>query len=104
MDQTMYEYDLRQYRLMADRLTGFEKRTINLRRLINDLEALLDVLQASDETWKEVFRSEWAKLEDIYAVTLDRGENVLLPEDQKLVEKAVQNLKRLVTQKLRFQC
>ena len=101
MTRTLSESDQRQYQLMADRLKGFEKRTISLNRLINDLEALLDVLQAPEGEWKAAFRSEWGTLEVVCAVALDRGETVLSPEGKKWVEEAVENMNQLLKQQLR---
>lgn len=100
MTRTLSESDQRQYQLMADRLKGFEKHTISLNRLINDLEALLEVLQAPEEEWKAAFRSEWGILEVVCAVALDRGEKVLSPEGKKWVEEAVENMNQLLKQQL----
>ncbi|MBI1924200.1 hypothetical protein HYR99_08100, partial [Candidatus Poribacteria bacterium] len=85
---------------MMQRIDGFEKGSVNLRRLINDLEALLDCLQSAEKAWKAVFLQEWGTLEDVYADALDTGQKVLVPESQKLVEDAVRKLKRLVEKAL----
>ena len=101
MTQTVSEYDQRQYQFMANLLDGFEKHLLSLSRLINDLEGLLEVLQSPEETWKEAFRNEWGTLEVVYAVALDRGENVLSPEGTKVVAEAIKNMNQLLKQQLR---
>jgi len=61
------EYDLRQYRHMLERV---EKPISSLRRLlkvINDLEALRDVLEEKDQEWLSQFTHHWWVLEKIYA-------------------------------------
>jgi hypothetical protein len=103
------EYDIRQYRLMADQLQRFAEGKLDLASLVGSLKALLSVLEATDETWKDDFRSEWGTLETVYALALDRKERGLDsdvqtaidgPSDQALISEAVQNMLRLVEDRL----
>ncbi len=103
------EYDQRQYRLMADQLQGYEEGKLNLASLVSRLEALLSALEAPDKAWKNDFWSKWGTLETVYAVALDRNEQGLAPDAQAtindpshraLINEAVQNLRRLVQDRI----
>jgi hypothetical protein len=96
----MTEYDERQYRLMVQRLEEFENERIGFNRLIVDLESLLGCLQEVDTSWKSKFQRECGVLDEVYAVMLDRQQKQMTPEDQKLVSRSVQELKRMVSEKL----
>lgn len=95
----MSDYERRQYRLMADRLESFENKSIKLKTLILDLEGLLGVLENVDVEWKRKFQHEWGRLEELYSCALvDQQE--LSKEDKDLIEKSINNLKLLISQKL----
>jgi len=64
----MSEYNQRQYRLMLDEINRYEREKVNLDRLVNALEGLLNVLERVPESWRIAFLSEWGKLEDARAV------------------------------------
>jgi hypothetical protein len=90
------DYNQQQYQLMEKYLYQFEQGHLELDRLINVLEALLETLQSPDSTWKENFRSEWWTLEQIYAVACDRKEAYLSQESENLITEAVGNMKSLL--------
>lgn len=65
--------ELRQLRLMEDRLRAFARGELAIGPTIADLEGLLWALQQTPEAWRDQFREEWGELEIAYAVALDRG-------------------------------
>ncbi len=103
------EYDQRQYRLMADQLQRFEEGQLGLVSLIGSLKSLLSVLEATDEAWKDDFRSEWGTLEVAYAMMLDQKGDGLVPNEQAAlndlanradIRQAVRNMQRLVQERI----
>jgi hypothetical protein len=96
----MSDYDQRQYKLMLELLKAFDKRSLGLRKLIADLEALLVCLQDTDEEWKESFHKQWGRLEDVYADALDKGYKQLPQDDQTRVEDAIYHLQQLVQKRI----
>ena len=74
---TKSERELRQYRLMHDRLTGFLAGTLGIGDAISDLEGLLAALEEISEDWRRAFQAEWGTLEVFYAIALDHGDPVL---------------------------
>jgi hypothetical protein len=96
----MSDYDQRQYQRMADCLESFEKAETDLHRLINDLDALRQVLEAADEEWLQKFQDEWIVMELNYARAADKGLSKLPPSDVAEVWQAVDAIKALVGQKL----
>jgi len=89
-------HDVQQYERMRDVLDAFQLRNVEMGKMIADLETLLRSLTNADQSWKEAFYREWALLDDIYAVAVDRGYSRIPAEQQKLVDKAVQKLIILV--------
>jgi len=67
------ERELRQLRLMRDRLDGFLAGTLGIGETISDLEGLLGALEEAPETWRRAFQDEWGTLEIAYAIALDNG-------------------------------
>ena len=96
----MSDYDQRQYRLMLQAVERFEHGKATLSELVASLEALLTVLEATEESWKDTFRYEWGTLETEYAISLDRGELVLPPESMDLVHQAVANIRRFLQERI----
>jgi hypothetical protein len=92
----MSDYDKRQYGLMLEQIKQFEAKQIDLKHLIAGLESLLCVLEQADKKWKDTFQSEWGVLEEVYADALDKGYKSLPTTHEKLIEKAVHNLKAMV--------
>jgi hypothetical protein len=94
--EKMSEYDQRQYQLMRQCIEDFEIGNVNFRVLIDSLKGLLNVLQEVEEEWKASFRSAWWTLEEVYAVALDREQNCLSNEDEKLIYEAINEIKQLL--------
>jgi hypothetical protein len=93
----MSEYDSRQYHRMLEQLRDFESKRIDLKHLIGGLDALLCALEEAEANWKSEFQRQWGVLEEVYAVALDRKKE-LMAEDWKLIETAIQTMKRLLAQ------
>lgn len=72
-DDEPTSYELRQLRLMAERLAQFREGTIPIARAISDLEGLLWALDGRvPQEWFDSFLEQWGELEVAYAVALDR--------------------------------
>jgi hypothetical protein len=93
------EYQLRQIRQIAFRLDQFEQGKIKLSSLIQDIRGLLAALPATDKQWKQAMEAEWWTLEQIYAVSLDRGSDALLTSNRLLISEAVSNMRALLRKK-----
>jgi len=88
--------DQQQQKLIEQYITQYEKGQLKLDRLINVLNALLEVLQVTPEKWKDDFRSEWWTLEQIYAVSLDDEQLLFQKETQDLIKETLENMKKLL--------
>lgn len=97
----MNEFDKRQLDIMIQKIHAFNEGYLHLSDLIYDLEALLNISTNQDQQWKDMFRSYWWDLEQVYAAALDDDKLDLDFEDQKIVNNAIENLKKLVELKLR---
>lgn len=96
----MNEFDKRQLDIMIQKIHAFNQEYLHLSDLIYDLEALLNVLSNEDQYWKDNFRSYWWDLEQVYAASLDDEKSSLDSKDQKIINSAIENLKRLIEIKL----
>jgi hypothetical protein len=105
-EQWKTEFDQRQYALMEDHLRRYETGGTDLGSLIAGLEALLQCLEAADESWKNEFRRKWGILEEVYAVALARveqGESAIVetmlrePNNQRLVREAIAEIRHLLS-------
>ena len=96
----MNGHEQRLYRTMAEHLDQYEGGTIGLDHLISSLDALLEVLEGTDQVWRDAFRYEWGTLEMVYAIALDRGVTQLSPENQTLINEAIKNMRRLLVDRI----
>ena len=55
---------------MIDRINRYEKGSIDLLELTEDLEGLLHALENYNEAWKDEFQSIWLNLDFTYSVAL----------------------------------
>lgn len=94
---------------MEEMLGRYEEGGIDLGSLIAGLESLLLCLELADEKWKNLFRSKWGILEEVYAVALDRIEqgdpanvSTILkePDNQRLIQQAIESIRRILTDRL----
>lgn len=81
---------------MLEQIQQFEAKRVDIKHLISGLESLLCALEGADKKWKDTFQSEWGVLEEVYSDALDKGYNRLPDTHEKLVGKAVRNLKTMV--------
>lgn len=96
----MKEYDERQLNIMIQKINSFKSGDLFLSYLINDLEALLNVLEEKDDNWEAEFRTSWLDLEVVYALALDDNRTTLDLEDQRIIAEALVKLEDLVNEKL----
>lgn len=96
----MSEYDQRQYRLMLDRITAFERGAVSLDKLVVDLEGLLNALEVAEHSWKETFRHYWGTLETGRAFALSEGISNFSAEASRALRDAAAHLKLLVLEKI----
>ena len=82
----MSEHDQRLYRTMVEHLDQYDRGVIGLDQLIPSLDALLCILEGTDQAWRDAFRYEWGTLEMVHAIALDRGVTQLSPENQALID------------------
>jgi hypothetical protein len=94
------EYDQRQYRLMLERIDAFERGAIRLGTLIDDLEGLLNVLEAVCASWEQAFLRHWGVLEDARAVALAEGWEEFDDKIEKIIFESIDRLKRQVLEKI----
>ncbi len=92
----MNTQDQKQYQLMKNYIEQYENGSLKLDRLINLLDALIEVLETPQPDWKENFRSEWWTLEQIYSLELETGNQSLEIESQNLIKDTIFNLKSLL--------
>lgn len=78
--------ELRQYRLMEDRLRGFLDGSVRIDKAISDLEGLLYALEETPEAWRRSFQEAWGTLEVFYALALEA-------EDPELPDASVPDLR-----------
>ncbi len=95
----MTDYDMRQQNLMADKIKQFQNEEIHLGILVRDLEALLNALESVSSGWKSAFHEEWWNLEQVYAVALDRNDDLVLIENEELISSSLENMKKLISKK-----
>ena len=88
--------DQEQLRLIKQYIGQYEKGQLKLDRLINVLNALLEVLTVTPKIWKDNLRSEWWTLEQIYAVSVDDEQLLFQQETQDLIRNTLENMKQLL--------
>lgn len=89
------EYDKRQLSLMKEMLVSYSNSKISLKKLIDNLEGLLNSLESIDDDWRCHFREHWFTLEQVYSVSLFRNEQIN-PADSDILE-ALTEINRLIS-------
>ena len=87
------EYDKRQYLIMLEKITFWQKAKFPLGELVTDLEALTNLLKLADEGWKQDFMKKVWVLDTVYAVALDEGRDFYTFDDEKLINETISFLK-----------
>jgi hypothetical protein len=90
-------FDVRQLKLMLEKIREFQAHQISIGSLINDLEALLDCIKHLPKEWLSQMWGQWEILEINYAVVLDKEQHELTQEQAKDVIAAISKIKDLVT-------
>lgn len=90
-----FDYDLRQIVLMQAQLAHFGGGAMHISDLIHRMESLLHCLRTGSKEWREEFLAEWATLEIVCAVALNR-QQAFDSEDLRRIMEAVGNLRILV--------
>jgi hypothetical protein len=97
----MTDRDLRQLRLMAQRLSAFKVGRLHLRTLAGDLEALLAAIENFDDAQRAPYEERWSTLELILAHHPEHPySGPLAADEQREVEAAVDQLETLVNDDL----
>lgn len=92
-------YDARQINIMKEKISLFKEGKLNIRYLIDDLEALLGCLKTVDDLWKQKFLSEWWQLEETYAVAINENKKHLDNQDEEVVRQALDKIDMLILEK-----
>ncbi|MBA3957520.1 MAG: hypothetical protein H0X51_03875 [Parachlamydiaceae bacterium] len=93
-------YNRRQLKLMIEKIDRFKTKLLSLGSLINDLEALLDILEEMDSDWVASVRKHWLDLEIVYAVALADDREYLEDKDIVIIDEAITNILILIHKKL----
>jgi hypothetical protein len=93
-------FNYRQLRLMQQKIIFFNKDKINLKDLIDDLEALFYILEIGDVKWKKTFWLHLDTLEIIYALAASRGEKVIDEKGQKEIQEALDKMSLLIEEQI----
>jgi hypothetical protein len=101
MNDHIAEQNQRHYQRMCEALSSIPsgQNTHSLGSLIATLDILLEALEGADVNWKDRFRKHWGILEEVNAFALDAGRLGFSDEEQKLINRAVQDL-RLLTEEV----
>ena len=67
----------------------------SLGRLVAELESLGAIMEGVDDRWRASFNREWSAIEEVYAVALDREQDVLDEDDQAIIAEATRALQVL---------
>ncbi len=82
------------------KLNDFMAGKVYLLHLINDLEALVRVLEERDCAWEDLFFNYWWRLEVVYAVAVYKERTQLDEDDHQTITEAIENLSSLVQSRL----
>jgi hypothetical protein len=94
------EYNQRQYQIMLERIDAFEKGLIDLDTLVDDLEGLLNVLEAVPSSWRQAFLSNWGVVEEARAVALAEGWTEFDHQASKIILEATGRLRLQVLERI----
>lgn len=97
----MNDYDVRQLNVMLDKIKRYEEGNLIFGALIQDLDALLDVMENPNEDWKNEFHSNWFTLEIYYALALDSDDKSPFELDvDGHIPEAIEILKSMINSEL----
>ncbi|MHB1381619.1 MAG: hypothetical protein ACYC5A_10465 [Thermoleophilia bacterium] len=90
--------DIRQIIKMKKQVESYETGHITIGSLIGDLEFLLSEIVGIPEDWKTEVDEQIEVLEEVYAFQLEKAVFKLSEEDDRLVRKAIVELRQLLDQ------
>ncbi len=90
------DHDKRQLKRMYLRLDYFYNRKIQIRKLIDDLNALVGNLENISKEWIDKFISYWAELEIVYSNALYETKSSFNEQDSQRIEESLKNLNSLL--------
>lgn len=96
----MKDYDLRQLHLMTEQLDAYGRGAMDLGALVSRLDGLQNALPDAGASWRNEFSRQWGVLEDVYADSLDKNLKEIPMEHMSLVGKAIQEIRRLVSERI----
>ncbi len=89
------DFNRKQYQIIIDKLNMYENGTLDLSRLIGDLEVLLGHIKDEDNNWRTLFLRQWGRLEDIYSIALVEN-SPLSKVDEDNIAISINNIRKLV--------
>lgn len=91
----------RQYSLIVERIARYQDGRLDFPGLVNDLDALWNVLSDAPEDWRKAVRGNWWTLEQLLAVGRDRGDmEGMLAEYKLTVNETLTEIKKLANEAL----
>jgi hypothetical protein len=96
MKSNLSEYDKRQIKRIYSLIDDYKSEKINIRKLIDNLEALYGCLEAIDEAWKKNFLAKWGTLEDTYSWAIYQERKNFDEKEAGLVDKAIEDIEVLL--------
>jgi hypothetical protein len=86
---------------METAVRSFDAGQVTFRTLLDRLELCVDNLSDDDLPWKEAFQREWGRMEDAYAYASFKGQKAIPQSDMPAVKFALEEVKRLISEKTR---
>ena len=101
----MAQNEVRLLHQMKVSLAEFKNEQLGIRRLIDNLESLMNLLQdtlpESEEEWKSEFWQTWWILEELYSAALCRSATQFNDEEWDSIVNAVLKLEEIVQNKIK---
>jgi len=89
-------YNYRQVRLMEKKIILFKNKKIELKDLINDLEALLTCIKNPPKNLRSKFINWWSNLESVYANATYENRTFFDQHDLQIINEAIKNLEQII--------
>lgn len=90
----MDNFNQRQIEIMKKKTDDFLESKISLGDLINDLRAILVVLENVNQEWRKKVYNEWFTLEQFYAAELDEQEGGIKYREE--INSSIKKLKKFI--------
>lgn len=79
-------------------VSHYKDNPTSLRRLINDLDALIGLLESLDEKQRNKLQTLCGHLEDTYAIMLSKNENELNEKQKLYISAELEKIKTFITE------